>query len=305
MRGAPLEGGTQQQKDSRPFGRLVAEPIFVVGAARSGTTWVYDILTAHPLVAGAFETWLFTPADGLKSLFSEAHWPPRRSGLGGVLARAELLSYTRDMAERVLSHYIGSTQIYLVEKSPSHLFAIPFIHELFPDARFIHVLRDGRDVAASVKAAAESWAPAWRKSFGKSIKASARAWRHAVKFALRQGDVLGGQFMEIRYEELSRDPFNAYRRLFEFCRIPYDEAVLQTIYARTDFQSNYRPSRKAFRRKGIIGDWRTEFNLLDAVMFHAEAGEKLRLLGYEKNSLWVLSRLPGMGGASRVKPGNR
>jgi len=207
------------------FDQLVADPIFVVGAARSGTTWVHDILAAHPQVAHIHESWLFTPQNGIGVLFNQAHWPPRNSGLGRVLKRSDLLTYTGDMVKQIMSHAIGPEHRFLVEKSPNHLYSMELIREIFPDARFIHVLRDGRDVAVSVQAATISWSPVWKRSFGSTIRRSAGAWKHAMKRAHREGESIRDRFLEIRYESLRRDPFSSYRRIFEFCNIPHSDEV--------------------------------------------------------------------------------
>ncbi|MBW1835562.1 MAG: sulfotransferase [Deltaproteobacteria bacterium] len=268
------------------FDQLVQEPIFIIGAARSGTTWVLDILTAHPEVTGIHESWLFTQNNGLFALFTSAHWPPKRSGLGRLLGREELIKYTRNLATQIMSHAIKPGHRYLVEKSPHHLFVIPFINEIFPEAKFIHVLRDGRDVSVSVRAASKSWEPDWRKTFGRSIKSAARAWKHAVKSSRKSGENLNNRFLEIRYEEIYKDPFDTYRRLFDFCEIPYDDGILQSAFNATDFSKNYKPNEIGFRRKGKVGDWRTHFNLIDALIFNLEAGKMLIELGYEKNRRW-------------------
>jgi len=268
------------------FNQLVQEPIFIIGAARSGTTWVYDILTAHPEVAGVFESWLFTSNNGLKALFSSAHWPKKHSGLGNTLKRHELLEYTREMAKRVMSHAIEPKHRFLVEKSPSHIFSMTFISEIFPSSKFIHVLRDGRDVSVSVRAAADSWVRPWKDTFGRSIKTSARAWKHAVQRARNDGEKLGDRFFEIRYEEIHKNPSQAYSKLFHFCGIPFDEALLQSIWESTDFTKNYKPRETGFRRGGRIGDWRTRYSIIDSLMFNLEAGKFLVELGYEKNRRW-------------------
>ncbi len=271
------------------FDQLDQAPIFIVGAARSGTTWVFDILTTHPKVSGVFESWLFTPKDGLQALFTSAHWPPKRSGLGNLIKRDELLSYTRDMASRIMSRALKPEHRFLVEKSPSHLFAMPFINEVFPGARFIHVLRDGRDVSVSVRAAAKSWVPSWEETFGRSIKVSARAWKHAVRRAQNEGKKLGERYLEIRYENIHKDPFSAYRRLFDFCKISYDDDILQTVFDTTDFKKNFTAKDSSFRRGGRVGDWRTQFRLIDKFMFNLSSGKMLMDLGYEKNRWWWLT----------------
>jgi protein-tyrosine sulfotransferase len=266
---------------------LDSGPIFVVGSARSGTTWVYDILTAHPVVAGAYETWLFTGKNGLGSLFNGAHWPKKPSGLGRLLSREDLVVHVREFATNVLSHAIQPEHRHLVEKSPSHVLVMPLIFELFPNGRFIHVIRDGRDVSVSVRAAAHSWVPAWRASFGASIRTSARAWRRDIRTARRDSTQLGMRYMEIRYEELRSAPQEGYARLFDFCGISYDQERLNRVIAATDFAGHFRPNERGFRRAGRIGDWKTHFNIKDRFIFNCMAGDLLIELGYERNHKWI------------------
>jgi hypothetical protein len=268
--------------------QLKEPPIFIVGAARSGTTWVFDIFNNHPRVAGAYETWLFTPDNGVGSLFSNAHWPPKRSGLSTVLARDELRTHVFDFTSSILSHVVDSDHHFLVEKSPSHIYCLELIDEIFPDARIVHVLRDGRDVAVSVRAAAESWMSQWRESFGRSIQSSARAWKHAVKRARAGQALLKDRFFEIRYEELNAEPIESYRKLFGFCQIPFNEELLRSIFEVTDFEKNYQRKESGFRRGGRVGDWRREFSLIDALLFNHAAGQMLIDLGYERDRKWMV-----------------
>jgi len=271
-----------------PFDQLKRDPVFVLGAPRSGTTWVYDILTAHPQVAGIYESWLFTRKDGLLSLMTEAHWPPGHSGLGNLLRREELLGYLKNLVMEIASHAIKPQHRYLVEKSPSHVSAMPFIRELFPTARFIHVLRDGRDVSVSILAAADAWAPQWKKHFGRSVRTAAGFWKTVVGRARRNMAAMRGNCLEIRYEALSRAPHAAYRRLYDFCGIPYDEEILETVFQKTDFKRNYTGKNSGFRRHGQPGDWRRALGPADIAIFHAVAGRMLVSLGYEESRAWWL-----------------
>ena len=268
------------------FQQLTQDPIFIIGPARSGTTWVYDIMTTHPLVAGIYESWLFTPQHGIGSLFTEAHWPISRSGLGNFIPRESVLQYNRELIIKIMSHAIQPGHEYLVEKSPSHIYAIPLIQEFFPRARFICVLRDGRDVAVSVRAAARSWMKAWKDSFGRSIRFSALAWKNAIRKARHDAALLGDRYLEIRYEEIHRDPIAAYQTLFDFCQIPYEESLLEVILQSTDFNSNYKAGENKFRRGGRVGDWKRSLSFIDKIIFKQIAGDMLIELGYEYDRSW-------------------
>ena len=268
------------------FAQLQQPPIFVVGPARSGTTWVYDIFTKHPAVAGVYESWLFTPTHGLRTLFGDVHYPKRRSGLGYLIAREKLLDYTRTMAQVVMSEAIEPNHHYIVEKSPNHIFNMLFIKEIFPDARFVVVIRDGRDVVVSVRAASKSWMPAWGKSFGRSLLSAAHAWRDTINFARNAASEMGNDYMEIRYEEIHSEPLKSYEKLYKFAGIKYDDEILKRIFEATDFQQNYKGGEHKFRRGGRVGDWHQAFSRIDTALFKSVAGQLLIELGYEHDLSW-------------------
>jgi hypothetical protein len=274
-----------------PLQQLESGPIFIVGAARSGTTWVYDILTSLAEVAGVYESWLFTRDLGVGAFFGPAHWSAGRSGLGHSFDRRAFVEQVRCFVSTVLALKLEPHHRFLVEKSPSHIFTMPLIREILPTARFIHVLRDGRDVSVSVRQAARSWILQWQRTFGRSIYASGCAWKAAVHRARSDASLLGGAFLEVRYEDLKGQPLSTCARLFDFCQIPVDRAIVEKVIAATDFDINYRPSEAGFRRGGRVGDWKSHFSLVDALMFNVAAGDALIETGYEANRRW----LPGLG----------
>jgi hypothetical protein len=164
------------------------------------------------------------------------------------------------------------------------------IHEIYPKARFVHVLRDGRDVAVSVRAAARSWVPQWGQTFGRSITSTGQAWKHAIREARKSGQALGDLFLEIRYEEIKSNPYTSYRTLFDFCGIPYDDTIMETIFQATDFETNYRAKETGFRRGGRVGDWKDRFSFIDSIRFNLVAGDALIETGYETDRSWMFRR---------------
>lgn len=272
------------------FNQLQAPPVFIVGAARSGTTWVFDIFKSHPLVASVYESWLFTPNNGLKVLVGDAHYPKKGSGLGRLVEHEIMIDHIREMAQSIMSYAIQDEHRYIVEKSPNHIFHHAFIREIFPDAKFIHVKRDGRDVCVSVNAAANSWMPNWKNSFGKSIRTQATSWKHVIQRADELRTSLGDDFLEVRYEELHDNPKAGYKQMFDFAGIPYDDTILDMIFQKTDFETNYKGGNDKFRRGGRVGDWKIQLSLLDKLRFHRAAWNELIQQNYETDKRWWLRR---------------
>ena len=275
--------------DRDPLGHLTAGPVFIVGMSRSGTTWVTDIFASHPAVCAVYESWLLSAHAGLGRLFEPPHdWEGERgSGVGRLLPRDELLDEVRGLASRLLARALEPHHRFLVEKSGSHAYAMPVISELFPSARFIHVLRDGRDVAVSVRAATKTWAPDWSRTFGKSITRAAQGWSAIVEAAREHGARLGpDRFLEVRYETVKADPHRSYARMFDFAGMPYDASLLDDVFARTDFDRNYSADETKARRAGRVGDWRTSFNMVDVLRFKRGGNRTLVATGYEPTPRW-------------------
>lgn len=290
----PAQPGNQQAGN---FDQLAADPIFVGGHVRSGTTWIYDLLTTHNLVAGVFESWVFSPLHGVGGLFAREQWDAgldsqmqerigRPWGLQQMIDRDEMLADLRRLLEGWMGRALEPQHRYLVEKTPPHLEGMHQISEVFPRARFIHVVRDGRDVAVSLRAAARSWNPLFGQIDGRFYLKQARNWQRSVGAISSAGASLGDRYLELRYEDLHRDPDHWLEQMFDFCGIPHDRPLIERIVESNRFAQRFSPSQDAFRRKGQVGDWREEFGMLDAVAFSFGAGRMLIEKGYERNERW-------------------
>jgi len=284
--------------------QLATGPILIVGQFRSGTTWVYDVLTSHPEAAGAFESWIFTRNQGVAGLLGEGHFKHdvglfgREYRLGQLVTRERLVEDVRQLSAGWLAEALEPHHRFLVEKTPLHYATLPSIAELFPQARIIHVLRDGRDVVVSGLAAARSWGRGYFQPL--PVATGAARWETAVRTARAEGARLGLPFMEIRYEELRASPGDGIRRLLEFCGMPHDDELVERIREQTDISRQPGRREDTFRRKGQVGDWRRRFSARDCVRFERGSHGLLVETGYERSRWWWLRAL-GARTVSRVR----
>ena len=302
------EGEEGRRSPPRDLAQLAREPIFVGGHVRSGTTWVYDLLTSHELVAGVFESWLFSPLHGVGGVFAPEQWDRalasrmetstgRPFGLRQMVSREEVAGDVRHLVEEWMARVLEPQHRFLVEKTPPHLLGMAMISEVFPRAKFVHVIRDGRDVAVSLRAAARSWNPGFRSMQGRLAYTPARGWRQTVSAISSAGSTLGDRYIEITYEALTTDAPGSLKRLLTFCEIPHDDHVIREIVEANRFDGRFQPSDDSFRRKGQVGDWQSQFNLLDALAFDLAAGRLLVEQGYEKDRRWWMRRPGARSGA--------
>jgi sulfotransferase family protein len=288
-------------KSQDPLAQLAEGPIFIGGHGRSGTTWVYDVLCAHEEVGGVFESQLFYPRV-MGGVFARVEWNSdfvadrahtfgRGFGLHQMISREQLVEDIRELAGRWMARALQPNDRYLVEKTPAHLERMDLIAEVFPDARFVHVIRDGRDVALSMRAAASSWM--WSAKVGHPFfYRLARRWNATIEAISKAGARRPERYLEVRYEDLHADPLPTLRTLFGFCRIPHDDGTLSDIIKKTEFDSHTVRGEDSFRRRGNVGDWREEFGPLRALAFQRAAGDMLMAKGYEASSGWWLRQLP-------------
>lgn len=265
--------------------------VFLVGAGRSGTTWLQLLLYQHSNIATAQETHLFSQ---YLSLF-ERSWKrhndtPRKIGLPGTLSREEFDKLLRSCAMRVFAS-ISSKKEHtkvVVEKTPNHIRYSAFILRLFPDAYFLHMIRDPRSVVSSMKAAGSSWG--WRWAPINSTDA-ATSWARDVRVG-RQIPLATGRYKEVFYEKLLSDGPSQLQEIFEWLELDVDHAFCKeaisacsinnlkdsAAHVRAPWAIDKEPSN--FYRQGLIDSWRTELSRSELRIVEYIAGELMSDFGY-------------------------
>jgi hypothetical protein len=162
------------------------------------------------------------------------------------------------------------------DKTPRYVLDIPLFDRLFPGSRFVHLIRDGRDVAMSLRSVRSGPdEPMWPAAF----------WERRVRAGRRDGGALGPtRYREVRYERLVEDPERELRAICSFldlgwtpAMLDYPNRVVQALPddVRSRHRHEDRPPTKGLR------DWRTEMPAADVAAFEAVAGDLLDELGYE------------------------
>jgi sulfotransferase family protein len=157
------------------------------------------------------------------------------------------------------------------------------LERLFPEALFVHLIRDGRDAAVSFLGMPEgivtkTWA------HPRSAADFACEWRAQVKGARELGRRVGpARYLEVRYEDLVADASAQLERICSFAGLPFEPGMLDYV-GRTDAAA--KPHQRSLERPPTPGlrDWRNEFRPEDVAAFETGAGDLLGELGYELSS---------------------
>ena len=274
--------------------------VFIVGAPRSGTTLLRRMVDAHRDIAVTREThWITKVLEGENAVSPDAPATPEvlarlrahrkfaRTEVDGpaldrLVARAAPVSYA-ELITKVFDLYGEAQGKRLVgDKVPDYVRNLPLLHRLWPAAKFVHLIRDGRDVCLSMLTR-ERFArrfPTWQED---PISTAARSWDHLVRRGREAGAALpAGLYHEVRNERLVEDPAAECRVLCDFLGVPYDERMLSFHEGRTrdepglDAKSAWRPVTSGLR------SWRTEMAPADVERFEAAAGDLLDELGYPR-----------------------
>ena len=246
---------------------------FIGGAPRSGTTWVQQLLDAHPEVScrgeGLFHKQLAEPMEAMMTRRGEA-LAAKNSGLFGHTGGYPLPE--RDDVEFLLGtaillalrqHSAGKTCRAIGEKTPENVFFFPRLKQLFPKSKCIAIARDPRDVLTS------AWHFFARPALGDDETAAKFAFIRLALPSLNQGarttvDLAAhhpADFMTITYEKLRQSPELVVSNMFRFLSVSDSPAIVADCVARTSFavQTGGRQAgveqNGAFLRKGVAGDW--------------------------------------------------
>jgi hypothetical protein len=257
---------------------------FVVGCSRSGTTWVRNVYNAHPAVLVGEESYFFcdvTPP--IRRAYASKNGGPtglHRYVTSDGLARGIELLFRRIAGERAQKK---PEAIWFGEKTPAHVHRIAEIIEVLPDARFVHVVRDARDVVASMLDAARSWSP----NPSATAASCAETWRKAVVAGLQAEERWSERILRVRFEDLAHDGAATIKALFNFLDISLDHAQADQISEATRFE-RYTGGRAPgdpggegrFYRLGLAGGWRQNLSAEQQREVLQIAGELHGRLGY-------------------------
>ena len=285
----------------------------IVGSPRSGTTLLRLMLDAHPELSIPPETHFirnFLNIDGQSSIVRQkfyeviihsSRWS--HFNLSKLLFKEELEKIEPFTITDGLRCFY---QLYAArfnkkrwgDKTPfTYNSCLYEIQKILPEARFIHLIRDGRDVALSMK---DLW---WRPHFSGNIEERANRWLESIQ-AVRQQAQSVKYYKEVYYEELVSEPRQTLKKICIFVDIAYSESMMdyyRTAATRLDeFNDFYKEDGSSLVEKeqlisafkytskppeiSRIGRWKQEMSEDDLVKYEAIAGSTLRDLGYETQS---------------------
>jgi hypothetical protein len=289
---------------------------FVVGCGRSGTTLVQALLNAHPDFAVPFESyfpvWFARHLDryerpegfALATFLDDvlAHESFRRWNLDPQWARATIeadapANYPDAIRACFAAYARAQGKPRYADKTPIFISQIPLLSELFPEAVFVHLVRDGRDVALSRRKAA------WGTH---RLDLELLVWSAQIERGSRAGRALSPKrYREIRYEALVDDVERVARELCEFVRADFDPVMLryperaeQILVSQPfpeDHQNLLRPPTKG------LSDWRRELSAPQVALCDALAGKTLRRFGYETSTAPVPAALHARAAFAKMR----
>lgn len=299
------------------------DKFFIFGHARSGTTLLARLVRLHPEVHCNYQAHFFTRAPLLQSLVDRPEiesWLARRSNrwnhgrdLSPVVLRAAADFILEREAQAEGKTIVG-------DKSPNSLLngqSVRLMHKLYPEARLLYILRDGRDTAVSHRFQAFIDSPQHlsaedlrlRESFAqdpgpfmdgrrsifteKGIRQAAESW--LANLAETEGEgrrLYGERYFSLRYEDLLQAPFDQMQQVWAFLGAePAD--TLQAAVAEAmgenpdaDWQQQKAEEIASPLQKGQHGSWRELFTSRDRQIFKSIAGEALVQWGYEADQSW-------------------
>ncbi len=270
--------------------------VFIVGCPRSGTTLLQRIVNAHSQIAIIPEShWVPRLFDKRKGLTAEGLVTPElissllmqpefaalqinRPQLAALLGTGRPVSYA-DFITGIFDLYGKARGKTLVgNKTPGFARRMGTLHALWPRARFVHLIRDGRDVYLStlhrpLKNPKPGVFDSWNED---AATTAALWWEWNVRVGQRAGNSLGPElYYPMRYESLVAGPAAECEALCAFLGLPYDDAMLR-------FHEGQARPRAARPIIPGLRDWRSQMPAEDVERFEAAAGQLLDELGYPR-----------------------
>ncbi len=280
----------------------MARPIFIVGSDRSGTTLLRLMLTCHPDVAippeslfalDLYPTWgnarlkdaaqIQSLCDGLYADKTFREWRVARATLEETIMEHLPLSYAEfvSLVYMTYAHQHQPTAVRWGDKNPRYAIHLPLLWHLFPDARVIHIIRDGRAVFNSFR---EANRKAGKTIWPEPVSAAARSW--TIRLTRARQHQTNPNYTEVFYEKLVQAPETELGQLCTFLNLEYDPGMLD--FAEMNRQEELVPKhRLAWHSATLrpvqdskVASWQDTLSPSDVARFELLAGHHLISCGY-------------------------
>ena len=281
--------------------KLLFRPFFIVGSGRSGTTLLRALLSEHSDVfippenqmhrnmAKAFDSyralpWRVRVAAVLEEFSKNEEFNEWQVDLSSIITKTELLKKEDpSLAGLVNLIYMEYASIHAPgknrwgDKTPDNAFNLDLIEKIFPDAQYIHMLRDGRDCVASF----------FKSNFyNGDIVRAAYKWRDSVRFCRKFEKKIQDKkrFLELRYEDLVSSPEKKIIDVCNYLNIDITEKMLRYDGASKNIKDVFDKERHQNVRRGIfkdsIGHWKHDIPKSDLKKVLKIIEDELRFFSY-------------------------
>ena len=273
---------------------------FVCGAPKSGTTWLQRVLDAHPEVCcsgeGHFIERFTVPVAKVLRDYNQhmtlvAHRVYEGQPYYQPVSQAAFDTMMRSfIMDRMMERQPGPEIRWLGDKTPRYTGHLKQLHRLFPEGRFVNVIRDPRDVAMARLHHAHRAGKSYLDDPGSAeavefIGAGGLDWAGNIRPVTEFAQANPGCLHGLRYEDMIADPASEAKKLFAFLGVSTDGAVIDEVVRTTSFeaQSGRKPGEEdpnSFLRKGVAGDWVGRLQPPALKALDEACGDLMRELGY-------------------------
>jgi len=259
---------------------------FIVGCPRSGTTLLQSLLAAHPQIASYPETHFFW-------YVAKDRWR-KHLGIASPDVKRRLYQFLSDIGHTEMKDFVSKYGLFIwqytnafvrildtltinqgkeiwVEKTPIHLHFIEMIEKYVKGAKFIHMLRKGEDVVASLYEVTQKYPKEWGGQ--RTIEKCVNRWNRDIKITQYYSNKKNHSL--VRYEELVKNPEDVLRRTCEFIGVEFTQNMItqHSIVAEKVILDNQEWIKSAKRE------------------IHNANGKKFRKLFNQKQQAWIINHL--------------
>ena len=274
--------------------------ILLGGMSRSGANLLGNIFDSHPSIACGPETGVIDEIAYIYLSMLEGH----RSGrLAQYVSEEEIKNAVASSIRAIYSSYAKKKgKSIVVDRTPNNIWSTAIIAELLPEAKFVHLIRDGRDVACSQRdvgvriQAAGTDLETLADATLRSVFYCGAVWAETVRFGWEHcgpESVLArqGRAFTTFYENIVLSPESQIRNLCEFIGVPFSAEMLYPERQQHDVVADNIWTMKESLESPIsmlsAGRWIDHLSVMDRIMFYARGQVGLRITGYDESVDWL------------------